>query len=124
MVERAERLQRQFFQPGRAAAPGPICGPTWQPPVDLYETEDEYWIVVALPGVRPEQVELQLRDDVLTVAGERALPVASRAAIIHRLEIPHGRFERAVRLPSGRLEMGRRELVDGCLIVTLRKPVG
>ena len=47
MLDQAERLQRQFFAPGPAGA----SAPTWQPPVDIIETDHEFWILVALPGV-------------------------------------------------------------------------
>jgi HSP20 family molecular chaperone IbpA len=41
--------------------------------------------------------------------------------VIRRLEIPYGRFERRIELPAGRFEIGRRDLADGCLLLTLRK---
>lgn len=114
MLDRAERLQRRFFQPAR-----PALRPTWEPPLDIYETDDAYWLVIALPGVRPDDIEIAIDGGFLTVVGERPIPL--RSARIHRLEIPHGRFERRIELPPGRLEVGRRELVDGCLLVSLRK---
>ena len=40
---------------------------------------------------------------------------------IHRLEMPHGCFERRIGLPPGRYELGRSDLADGCLTLTLRK---
>ena len=52
---------------------------------------------------------------------ERGLPPELRDAVIHRLEIPLGRFERRVPLPPGRYEAARRYAVHGCLLVTLRK---
>ena len=55
MMDKAERMHRQFFQPG---TPAQGRRPTWQPPVDLIETADEYLVVVALPGVRPDQVQV------------------------------------------------------------------
>ncbi len=115
-LERAERMHRQFFQPQPRAR-----RPAWEPPADLYETPDAYWVVIALPGVPPEQVEIVVEGGVLTVAAERALPAASRAALIHRIEIPHGRFERHVELPPGPLAIGGREMIDGCLVIQLVK---
>jgi HSP20 family molecular chaperone IbpA len=112
MLDRAERLQRQFFRPGRTAA--------WEPPIDVFETEQNIWIVAALPGVGPDQVELTIADGAVIVAGERRLPLEAKA-LIHRLEIPHGRFERRIPLPSGRYELGQRELTHGCLVLGLRK---
>ena len=118
MMDKAERMRQQFFQPG---ASGSGRRPTWQPPVDLIETSEEYVVVVALPGVRPDQLQVVIDGGVLIVVGERALPIGDRAGLIHRLEIPHGRFERHIELPPGPLELGRRDLNDGCLVLTLRK---
>lgn len=117
LLERAERLQRQFFQPRRS----PARRPCWEPPVDIFETDEELWILVALVGVAPEQVEVVIDDGVLTVAGERRMPVGPREATIHRLEIPHGRFERQIHLPAGRYELGRRDLLHGLLVLSLQK---
>lgn len=116
MLERAERLQRQFFQLGQSAA-----RPVWEPPVDLIETESAVLVLVALPGVAPERVEAVIDSGALTVAAERPLPVTSARAVIHRLEIPHGRFERRIPLPGGRFEVDRRELTNGCLVLGLRR---
>lgn len=117
MVERAERLHRQFFQLATGAAGDPV----WEPPCDIIETADEVAMVVALPGVEPGHTQVRVEDDVLVVSGVRPVPPAYRAAAIHRLEIPHGRFERRIRLMWGRLELRRRDMVHGCLVLTFAK---
>jgi HSP20 family protein len=117
MIDRAERLHRQFFQLGRS----PTQRPSWEPPVDVFETERELWILVALPGVERDHVEVIVDDGTLIVAGERRIPAEVRAAALHRLEVPYGRFERRIALPSIPLEIGRRDLANGCLVLTLRK---
>ncbi|WP_135470264.1 Hsp20/alpha crystallin family protein [Crenalkalicoccus roseus] len=117
-LARAERLQRQFFEPRRAASRLPV----WQPPVDVLETEHEVLILVALPGVEPEGVEAAIEDGALRVAGVRVLPRELEAAAIHRLELPQGRFERRIPLPPGRYSAAvRHALVNGCLLVRLDK---
>lgn len=116
MLERAERMQRQFFQPGSR----PQRRPVWQPPVDVFETEHALWVVIALPGVSPERIQVSFQGGILTVAGERRLPVEAEAAV-RRLEIPHGYFERRMELPPGRYELDRHELANGCLYISLRK---
>jgi HSP20 family molecular chaperone IbpA len=116
LLDRAERLQRQFFRPA-SATPQPV----WEPPIDVFETPAAYWIVVALPGVRESQLEVRLDGAAIVVAGERHLPLQGRAAVLYRLEIPHGRFERRIELPSGRFQLGARELADGCLVLSLEK---
>lgn len=117
LLEEAERLHRQFFVPARSRSKGP----TWEPPVDVLETEHELSIFVALPGVVPEQLKVVIDGAVLIVTAVRPMPGQSRNTMIRRLEIPYGRFERRIELPAGRFEIGRRDLTDGCLVLTLRK---
>ena len=113
MLERAERMQRQFFQVRAEIR----TGPTWEPPVDIVETDRELSIVVALPGVRPADMDVLIEGGMLVVTGARALPSIPDGAVIHRLEIPHGRFERRIVLQAGRLELARREVSEGCLLL-------
>jgi HSP20 family protein len=115
MLERAERLHRQFFRPGVALP----HSAGWEPPVDIFETEDRLWILVALPGVVPERIDAAISADELTIAGSRPMPAAVRGAAIHRLEIPYGCFERRMRLPDGEFEFDRSEFVSGCLVLSL-----
>lgn len=117
LMEEAQRLRQQFFVPGRTRA----RRPTWEPPVDVLESQDELWILVALPGVAPDQVEVVIDGRVLVVAGQRPMPRLAAATQIRRLEIPHGRFERRLELPVGQYEIARRDLADGCLVLGLRK---
>jgi HSP20 family molecular chaperone IbpA len=117
-LERAERLHRQFFQLQALDD----RGPAWQPPVDLFETERELQILVALPGVEPDQVKVVIDGGALIVVGERQVPMRARGAAVHRIEIPYGRFERRVQLPAERsYELDKHELAHGCLLLTLRK---
>jgi HSP20 family molecular chaperone IbpA len=58
---------------------------------------------------------------VLVVRGERPLPFSSTRRAVRHLEIPYGCFERRIPLAQVQLESGTRELVDGCLILRLRK---
>jgi len=117
LLDRAERLHRQFFVPQG----GQGRQPTWEPPVDLLESEEELWIYVALPGVGKEQLEVVVEQGTLIVTGERLMPGQGSGTLIHRLEIPYGRFERRIELPPGRYDAVRRELIDGCLTLALRK---
>lgn len=116
MLDEAERLHRQFFRPGQTSET-----PSWEPPVDIYESGSEIWLYYALPGVAPEQLDISLAGDVLIVQGARHLPPPARRAAIRRLEIPYGRFERRVGLPTGRYELVQHELDKGCLVIGLRR---
>jgi len=114
MLERAERLQRDFFRPGVPAA-------AWEPPVDVLETADELWIIAALPGVEPGDLQVTIEGDSIRIAGHRRFPSALRGAAIHRLELPNGRFERRIRMRGMQLTLARSELANGCLFLGLVK---
>jgi HSP20 family protein len=117
MLARAERLHREFYRPVRSTSKLP----TWEPPVDILETAREILIVVALPGVDLERVEAAIEGGDLIVAGTRVLPRAFNTAVIHRLELPQGQFERRVRLPAGHYQNIRLSADNGCLLITLDK---
>ena len=121
MLARAERMHREFFRPVRSPAMAPASVPTWEPPVDVLETGREVLVLVALPGVDPDRVEVVIEGDDLVIVGTRVLPPELRTALIHRLELPQGQFARRVRLPAGRYAGVRRSTVHGCLAVTLQK---
>lgn len=116
LLERAERLHRQFFQ--RAET---VTGATWEPPADIFETEQGLILVVALPGVPPEEIRVSIEGGLLRIGGIRPWPQEMRHARILRLEIPHGRFERRLQLPPGEYELERQDLSDGCIAVYLRR---
>jgi HSP20 family protein len=113
-LARVERLHRDFFRPVPQG---------WEPPVDLLETEDELVIIAALPGVQADELEIVLHDDALAIVGTRRLPGFLQRARVHRMELPHGRFERRVAIPPGRYELTRRDLADGLLVLALRRLV-
>jgi HSP20 family protein len=117
MLARAERMHREFFRPVRSLSRQPV----WEPPVDILETDRDVLVFVALPGVDSAQVEAAIDGAELVVAGNRVLPPALRTAVIHRLELPQGRFERRVHLPAGQYSSVRHAVVNGCLLVTLEK---
>ena len=117
MLARAERMHRELFRPAGTQA----RLPAWEPPVDILETEFEVLALVALPGVDADNAQAVIEDGDLVVTGTRVLPVELRTAIIHRLELPQGRFYRRLRLPPGRYGAVRRAAAAGCLVITLQK---
>ena len=114
MLMRAERMQRQMFQPQPAGG--------WEPPVDVIETDHEVIILAALPGVDPAQISAAIDEGALVITGHRALPTEYHTAKIHRLELPQGRFERRVQLPPARYTGAVRQgMINGCLAISLVK---
>lgn len=116
MLARAERMHQRLFQP---MAHRPHAA--WEPPVDVLETEREVLVLAALPGVDVSKVEVAIDGGVLVIEGQRLLPGELRTAVIHRLELPQGRFERRVPLPPGRYEAVTRSEAHGCLVISLSK---
>jgi HSP20 family protein len=117
MLDQAERLQRQFFRldfpRGTRVA--------WEPPVDVFEDEGEFVVVVALPGVSPESAEAKIDGRTLLIRARRRISLGDRRFAIERLEIPHGYFERRLVLPQIRLALDSQQWSDGCLVLTIRK---
>jgi len=93
----------------------------WTPPVDLLETADRYVVMVELPGVSQNEVQLQLQDGNLTISGVRRErePACEE---YHRIERGHGAFSRTFHLPLPvDVEGITADLRDGVLTVTCPK---
>lgn len=117
VLDRAERLQRQFLRylgPGADAA-------VWEPPVDIQETADGLILLFALPGVAPDAISLRLETTELIVSAMRPLKLAHPDAVIRRLEIPHGRFFRRIPLGGVPLKLTASRYENGCLEVRLTR---
>ena len=117
MLEQAERLHRQFFKLGAPRG----ARTAWEPPVNVFEDDESYVVMVALPGVSPECVEVLVDSSGLLVRASCEPPFRVRSREIRRLEIPYGYFERRIPLPAMRFEVVQRELSNGCLVLHLRK---
>ncbi|MCC6377481.1 MAG: Hsp20/alpha crystallin family protein [Burkholderiales bacterium] len=117
MLDEAERLHRRFFQLAGSAS----AAPAWEPPVDVYRDDREIVIVVAMPGVPADRVQVASEAAALIVRGARPLPVPGPRHRVVQLEIPYGAFERRIALPPGTWRLGAPEMVAGCLIVRLAR---
>lgn len=113
-----ERMFRDVLDGTRA----PATAGAFAPPLDVEETEDGFTLVVELPGVAAEDVDITLEENVLTISGERTFYADKDADGFRRVERSFGRFHRAVRLPdrvdADRVEAGYR---DGLLTISVPK---
>ncbi|MCK5440220.1 MAG: Hsp20/alpha crystallin family protein [Gemmatimonadetes bacterium] len=73
-------------------------GVRWTPPTDVYETEDDYRVTMAIPGMRTEDIEVHFERDTLRVRGVRRERQGDPRNYF-KMEIPVGPFERRIRLP-------------------------
>jgi HSP20 family protein len=125
LLQQAERIHRNFLQVAAGARYRATHGrtPSWEPPVNVVETDESLWVISALAGVDVDRVEVRLEGHDLVIAGERPLPKCCQDGELKVWEIPLGRFERRVRLVGGEnsLLLGNIAFQDGLLIIELRK---
>ena len=115
VLDHAERLQRKFLH---YAGPG-VDAAVWEPPVDIHETRDAVSLLFALPGVAPEQIEVTVEPNAVTVSARRPMTLNTRCdSVIRRLEIPHGRFVRRIPL-AARMRVAETRYLNGLLEVRL-----
>jgi len=117
MLDEAQRLGQQFF---RLSAEQDAAG-VWEPPVDVYETDDAWTVLVALPGVPADRIRYRLDGDCLDVIAVREIPAACAQGMIRRKEVPHGRFHRRLYFRSPPRAIEDAKVKDGCLLLTLPK---
>lgn len=112
------QLLNRFFGRYPAGENGQLTG--WWPTLDVHETEAEYVVLVDLPGVKPEDVSIELEQQVLTVSGARAPFSTGETKYSER---PYGSFVRSFTLPKG-IESDKivADYQEGVLQVHVPKP--
>jgi HSP20 family protein len=95
----------------------------WAPAVDLLEREDSLVLKADLPGLTEGDVQIEVRGDVLTIAGERKAEHEEKQNGYYRVERSFGRFSRSLQLPDG-VDADRiaAAFENGVLEVTIPKP--
>jgi HSP20 family protein len=98
-------------------------GSTWSSlPIDLYQTNDEVVVQALVPGFRPEDVQISVTGDVLTIRGEVKQEVNQKDKAWHIREHRLGSFERSVALPVRVVsDKASAEFENGILTITLPK---
>jgi HSP20 family protein len=96
------------------------------PAADLVVTDDEVTVFMDVPGLKPENLEVELTGDVLTVRGERAYPYPTedeQSRSWYRLERGYGKFQRILQVPKGLdPDSISAEMVDGVLTLRIPQP--
>lgn len=112
-----QRVFRQLFSDADASLSG-----AFSPALDVEESDNDFTLHVEVPGVRPEDVEVSIEENVLTIAGSRDFYDDRAAEGFRRVERRFGRFHRAVRLPDRVDPDGvRAAYKDGMLTITVPK---
>lgn len=125
LLQQAERIHRNFLQIAAGTRYRISHGrtPSWEPPVNVVETDESLWVISALGGVTADRVNVRLEGCELVIAGERPLPKCCQDGELKLWEIPLGHFERRLTLVGGDdpLLVGEISFQDGLLIIQLRK---
>lgn len=95
---------------------------TWAPAVDIYETATNFVLTAEVPGLKSDEIEIQVVGRNLILRGERRWEREAHAEHFHRIESAYGKFERTFNL-SQVIDIDRltAELSDGVLRVILPK---
>jgi HSP20 family protein len=103
-----------------SSAPESTSG--WVPALDVFEDEDRITVQVELAGMKKEDFDISLQDDMLTISGERKSESEKREGESFRSERSFGAFSRSITLPSPvKAEEVKATYEDGVLTVTLPK---
>lgn len=94
----------------------------WSPRVDIKENADEFVLVAELPGLKKDDVKITLRENTLTISGEKKREEEKKDTSYHRIERFHGAFSRSFTLPAA-VDSGKIQAVfkDGELKLSLPK---
>jgi HSP20 family protein len=94
----------------------------WNPSVDIFEENDNLVLEAELPGMKRDDFELSIENNVITLKGERKFEKKSEGENYHRVERSYGSFTRSFTLPQTvTAEGAKAEFNDGVLRVTLPK---
>lgn len=119
--DRMNRLFEQTLSRTQGEAEG-ITPSTWAPAVDILETPDSIVMKAELPGLKKEDIDIQVRDNTLTLRGERRFDKEEKQENYLRIERAYGSFQRAFTLPTTiQQERIRAVFRDGVLELTLPK---
>ena len=96
--------------------------PVMDPTCDIVEDKNQYRVVVDLPGLKKEEVNIEVHEDRLTISGERKFETKNDEDTRHWIGRAYGRFERSFTLPSfAHTEKTEAKFEDGVLTVTIPK---
>jgi len=106
----------------RATVPAPTKETIWAPSVNEKEDEKAYYMEVDLPGVKKDNIKVEIKDNLLTISGERKFKKEEKDKGYIRTESFFGKFERRFTLPNdANIENIEAKVEDGVLHLTIPK---
>jgi HSP20 family protein len=115
MRRMTEEMDRAF-QTSNSTNVGSALG---APAMEVSQTDSQYVVRAELPGLKPDDVQIEVTEDGLTLSGERTFERDLNKGGTHRTEIRYGRFYRVIPLPDGaNVDKAKAKFEDGVLEVT------
>ena len=115
-------LMRSMLRDFDRASPGRVTQPVF-PAVNVWQGDEAVAITAELPGVDPADIDISVKENVLTLSGERNAPEVPEGARWHRSERGFGRFARSVRLPFVAAEdKVEARMTNGVLRIVIGRP--
>jgi HSP20 family protein len=115
-------LESQFGRMFEDMWEGGAAGRMWTPAIDLSETDDGYILEADVPGMKKDDLELVVVDNLVTIKGERKHQSEARREGYHRFERQYGSFQRTFEIPGGfKADAVNATFENGVLKVTLPK---
>jgi HSP20 family protein len=93
-----ERMNRLFEESLKGRLQPTLGAESWVPLADVYETADAFVVLIELPGLSQDDIEVQVDGEELTIRGERQMGASARPESFHRMERSYGLFSRSFRL--------------------------
>jgi HSP20 family protein len=99
MLDEMERLQREMNRLFEGALPGRVRSAPGYPAMNIWTNQDGVLITAEVPGVHPQDIEISVIGETLTLSGERRAPDVAEDVRFHRQERGYGKFSRSIELP-------------------------
>jgi HSP20 family protein len=113
-------FDRSLFRPWNTEGNG--LSRAWAPAVDLRQSDTDFSIVVDLPGLKKDDINLTVENDTLTLSGERKFENEENSQAYSLVERAYGKFSRTFSLPSNvDTEAVKAEFHEGVLTVAIPK---
>jgi HSP20 family protein len=102
----------------RAQTPG-----AWMPSIDVMQRNNELVVRADLPGMNPDDVDVEIGDKAITISGERKQENVEESGSVYRFERTYGTFYREIPLPEGAIvNQAKAAFKDGVLEITVPAP--
>jgi HSP20 family protein len=94
----------------------------WTPAIELQETDTELLLKAQLPGIKPEELDIQVSENAVFLSGEHQEETKTNEKGVFRSEFHYGQFKRVIPLPATiQRELVKADMVSGLLTLTMLK---